>query len=219
MIDIIIIGQNEGESIQRMYNSLLHIPSKRIWILDRCTDDSEEILQKLGEFYIKTPDCLKGRQTSFSRNLGLSYAGKHSDVLFLDGDRYITNGSLNNLINWDKDIAILALQDDYRNNINDYRNCYGKVHNMFYSCGIFFKRSSINKILEFQKGELFLTSIQTDWGIEDTYLGDVCYHLRLTCDIYREALLRGKFDKCFLDTLDVIEKRFRLRDKLNVLWE
>ncbi|MCK9542137.1 MAG: hypothetical protein M0R03_08915 [Novosphingobium sp.] len=217
MLNIVIIGQNEGVSIKSMYDSLQHIECNRIWILDRCTDNSEEQLKELGERYVNTFNSLEGRQTSYCRNLGLMLCDNNSDVLFLDGDRYVKNGCFNNLLKWKNDIALLMVEKDERCEIDDYSHFYGQVNNGFYSCGIFIKREAINKILDFNKGELFSTDIQKTWGIEDTYLGDVCYHLGLTCDLYKDCILNGEFKKIKID-LDTIESRFKKRDSLNVKW-
>ena len=218
MIDIVIIGQNEAQSIRQMYGALRPYLYNRVWVLDRCTDDSEMLLQSLGERSFKTPSCWMGRQTSAARNFGLRKCCPSNDVLFLDGDRFPVEGNLKALEMWDKDVALLLLEKDGRALIDDYAEVYGEVYNYFYSCGVFLKRKAIEKITGFQRGELFNEELQGVWGIEDTYLGDVCYHLGLTCDIYRECLLRGCFDKESVDSLDVIEKRFKSREKLNVKW-
>ena len=218
MIDVVIIGKNEGVHIVDMYNSLHEYPYSKFWVVDRCTDSSVSILKELGEKCITTPNSLVGRQTSFARNLGLSLCDFKNDVLFLDGDRYVTTGTLNSLESAETDVSLLLLEEDFRDNI-DFDYCYGRVMNFFYSCGIFLKREAINKILNFQHGELFSTDIQDVWGIEDTYLGDVCYHLGLTATIYKECRLRGRFDKRNIDSIHILERRFKKRDKLNVLWE
>lgn len=218
-MDIVIIGQNEGSSIIEMLESLKSLVpnSKRIWVLDRCTDNSEELLKQFNETYVKSNPRIKGRQTSYARNLGLSKTNPEHDVLFLDGDRVPVLGVLSNLSYWIHDIGLLLLDIDDRINM-DFKEAYGNVHNGFYSCGIFFKRNAINEIVKFQKGELFKKSIQQHWGIEDTYLGDVCYHLGLTCDIYYNVRLKGRFDTKTLEDLDVLEERFKLRNKLHVKW-
>ena len=218
MIEVVIIGQNEGKHVENMLQSLKPYPYRRIWVLDRCTDDSESQLKELGESYVKTDDSLRGRQTSYARNLGLSFCDCRSDILFLDGDRYISEGTLGGLSHWDKDIALLTLENESRNGIPDYQKYYGHVFNSFFSCGIFIKREAINKILEFQQGELFCEELQEHWGIEDTYLGDVCYHLGLTADIYRECKLKGVFERFALDTANVMVRRFTKRDHLKVVW-
>ena len=111
------------------------------------------------------------------------------------------------------------LEEDFRDNVKCFQSDrYGRVNNDFYSCGLFMKRKAINKVSEFQNGELFSTKMQCDWGIEDTYMGDVCYHLGLTCDLYNACRLKGKFDRLHLDSLNVLEKRFKERERLNVKW-
>lgn len=220
MIDIVIIGQNEGEHIVNMYNSLCVYPYSRHWVLDRCSDNSVLQLRTFGEKYICIPNNLEGRQTSLARNLGLVLCDSHNDVLFLDGDRYITQGSLLHLEESTTDISLLLVENDFRENVDfKFADWYGRVNNFFYSCGIFLKRNAINVITDFQNGELFATDMQDVWGIEDTYLGDVCYHLGLTATLYKECRLRGGFDKAQLDSIHVLERRLRKRDALNVLWE
>jgi len=218
MIDIVIIGQNEGKHVANMYNSLRAYPYSRHWVLDRCADNSAAQLRSLGEKYICTPNNLEGRQTSFARNLGLALCDSHNDVLFLDGDRYVTQGGLQHLEELKTDISLLLVENDFRDGI-DFDYCYGRVTNFFYSCGIFLKRSAIDAITDFQNGELFATDMQDVWGIEDTYLGDVCYHLGLTAALYKECRLQGGFDKRQVDSIHVLERRLRKRDALNVLWE
>lgn len=217
MIDIVIIGHNEGEYIEKMYHSLKPYPYQRHWILDRCTDNSEQLLSSLGEAYTKTDSNLKSRQTSYCRNLGLSLCNKDADVLFLDGDRYVESGNITDLENTDCDVNLLYLTEDLRDGIIDITKTYGQVYNFFFSCGIFFKRSALNKILDFQNNELFSEDIQEHWGIEDTYLGDVCYHLNLTCNYNKGIRLHGKFEKTTAE-IDTIYIRLQKRDKLNVLW-
>lgn len=212
-MDIVIIGHNEGKFIDNMIDSLKPYNYNKVWVLDRCSDESICLLDKHNEFYVETDWDLKGRQTSYSRNLGLSYT--KGDVLFLDGDRYLKKGNLNILNESKYDIELLYLEDDFRDNRS--QKDYGNVINGFYSCGIYLKRESINKIIDFQ-GELFNTEIQGVWGIEDTYLGDICYHLGLTCNYNSNIRLNGRFDRTELKNMHAIETRFKMRQKLDVLW-
>ena len=218
-LSVVIIGMNEGRYICDMLSALQRdLPdAERIWILDRCSDPSEVLLTEYGEKFICTEATLKGRQTSYCRNLGLSQCKKENDVIFIDGDRFPKVGSLRYLQEWKEDIALIPIEDDVRIYV-EYENYYGTVNNLFYSAGLFIKRPAIEKIKSFQKGFLFNEDIQQDWGIEDTYLGDVAYHLRLTCDVYLPVRLRGRFAKNKLDSMDVLEKRLKLRQKLNVKW-
>lgn len=231
MIDVVIIGHNEGEHIVDMFTS---IPGSFniVYVADRCSDETiwnlcscartnrELCDSKSKPIIINANDDYKGRRTSEMRNLGARYTRPNSDILFLDGDRYPTRGGLLKLNGWHKDIALLLVEEDGREEITDYqRSCYGRVYNGFYSCGIFIKRHAIEKIMRFQNGEIFREDMQSEWGIEDTYLGDACYHLNLSADIYRHCRLRGRFEKMRLDSLDTLEKRLIERNKLNVRWD
>jgi hypothetical protein len=171
----------------------------------------------MGIRYIETPISWDGRKTSSARNLGLRMCDKNSDVLFLDGDRVIVQGDLKDIYKEDADVIYLGLENDYRN-YNNFKLNYGRVYNGCFSCGVLFKRNAINKIIEFQ-GELFPTKLEKVWGIEDTSLGDVCYHLRLTSIFCENIKLKGKFSRFIFDNLDVLELRFKFRDKLNVRWD
>ena len=220
MTDVVIIAHNEGNYVQNMIDS---IPSdwNIVYVADRCDDLTNGIIKILAANDSRITVLINergvGRLTSQMRNLGFWHTRPESDVLFLDGDR-VPLGSLAPLSKWDKDIALLMLEHDGRDAIDDYSKVYGTVHNAFYSCGVYFKASALRSILDFQEGKIFREDMQAMWGIEDTYLGDVCYHLNLTADLYRDCRLRGKFDKYALDSLDAIELRLKERNKLNVKW-
>lgn len=222
MIDIVIIGQNEKDSIQKMLSSLKRcLPNaRRVWVLDRCTDGSDKILESLNEFFVTT-DFNKedGRKVSSCRNLGLKNTRSESDVIFMDGDRFIKT-FCNGFTKIKKDIVLFPVEDDERDDpkwFKKYNQVYGHLHNGFYSCGLYMRRSAINRVLDFQ-GELFDTSIEGYWGVEDVHLGDVCFHLGLTCDIYWKIRLNGHFDKEKRIPLDAWRARVKKRLPLNVIW-
>lgn len=223
---IVIIGQNESKWIIPMHNFTLDF--EKYWVLDRCTDDSESILKRLGEKnIIINKSSGEGRQTSFCRNMGYLFTREDSNVLFLDGDRYPVSGDLKSLENSKTDITLLKLEKDPRDETPvRFSEIYGTIFNNFFSCGIFFKKDALKKIKDFYKtrrddyGEsiIFPESVQQYWGIEDTHLGDICYHLGLSCEVCENIRLHGSFDKNKVSGLNTIESRFTLRDKLNVLW-
>ncbi|HOU67791.1 MAG TPA: hypothetical protein PKW49_04285 [Paludibacteraceae bacterium] len=146
----------------------------------------------------RLPDSLGGNRLAGS--FALAYGGYE-----LDG------------VIFDKNIELLTVEDDARNNVENYDRFYGGVYNGFFSCGLFMRKLAIDRVVKFQ-GELFNLATQAEWGIEDTYLGDVCYHLGLTADLYRGCRLHGCFDKKSLDRTETLIRRFRMRDKLNVKW-
>lgn len=219
MINVVIIGQNEGASIDAMLRS---IPRdwKIIYVADRCTDGSVQELRALGVKAIDTtPLDLEGRQTATCRNLGLSLCDKGADVLFLDGDRYPVKGDIRKAYEeMTTDVLCLPVEDDWRTPENFELN-YGRVYCGVYSCGMFMRRAAIDAVQRFQHGMLFNEQLQQYWGIEDTSLGDVCYHLGLTAALTNEVILRGGFDRLVVSGLDVIEQRLRFRDRLNVRWD
>lgn len=219
MINVVIIGQNEGASIDAMLRS---IPRdwKIIYVADRCTDGSVQELRALGVKAIDTtPLDIEGRQTATCRNLGLSLCDKGADVLFLDGDRYPVKGDIRKAYEeMTTDVLCLPVEDDWRTPENFELN-YGRVYCGVYSCGMFMRRAAIDAVQRFQHGMLFNEQLQQYWGIEDTSLGDVCYHLGLTAALTNEVILRGGFDRFEVSGLDVIEQRLRFRDRLNVRWD
>jgi hypothetical protein len=52
-MNIVIIGKNEGASIDNMLASIVNMNCKRVWVADRCTDGTVKKLKSLNEFYIK----------------------------------------------------------------------------------------------------------------------------------------------------------------------
>lgn len=225
MTEFVIIGHNEGEYVDKMIDSLPN-DHNIIYVADRCTDDTLSRLVKYDNVLsIDTSDMgLKGRQTSFCRNFGLSFTNEDSDVMFLDGDRFVTNGSvLDEISNHDTDIILFTLEDDTRLTTEwfSFDKAYGDVLSGFYSCGIFFRREAINRVKAnpVMEGKLFPEFLQDVWGIEDTSLGDVCYSMGLTAELETLVRLRGCFEKLWYDDCNAIERRFRFRDKLpNVKW-
>lgn len=209
---IVIISQNQSQFIPRMMESLSEFKSDLIYVLDRCSDNSGQILDKMGVKYVETDPNLVGRRTSTARNLGLSLTN-NEDVLFLDGDRYISEGSIRDLGDFSSDIAVLRLENDHRN--TDFSSTYGCIVNGFYSAGIFFRRKVINGVIN-KYGELFPTWLEQTWGLEDTTLGDICYDLGFSADYYFGCKLHGGFDKVFLDDIRSLLPRLKFRDNLNV---
>lgn len=83
---------------------------------------------------------------------------------------------------------------------------------------MFFKRLAIQNIIDY-RGELFPTSVESVWGIEDTCMGDIAYHLGLSAELSESIRLRGRFERVEVDSIDVIEMRLRFRERLDVRWD
>lgn len=226
-MNVVVITQNQAGCIPEMVSRLREAGLDRItYVLDNCSDGSAEVCDELGVAYIETPRRDGGRKTSTARNLGYLEAcrgfGK-DDTLFLDGDRYPVSGDISAIAVSSTDITLLRLEDDSRIPLRDNQGTYGMVYNGFYSCGIMIKSTAIDKIRSFYDERandyydsvVFPTPIERYWGVEDTHLGDICYHLGLTCSITDQVTLNGKFDKGYLDSLEALEARFVLREKLD----
>lgn len=230
-MNIVIINKDQSDTISEMKKSLedsgVYNPLKTIWVLDRCTDNSEETALKEDVVYIKN-NFGENRQTSRCRNLGYEFVNglDYDDTLFLDADRYPITKNLGVLEDSPFDITLLKLEEDPRDMLGDFNNYYGTVYNNFFSCGLFIRKEAAAVIENFYKehqedyGEsiIFPENLQQFWGVEDTHLGDICYHLGLSCGINENIRLRGNFDKLKLDNINILIERFKYRNKLNVIW-
>ena len=229
-MNIVIIGRNEAATIKPMADELRkqNLLNSALWVLDRCSDNSEKICKKLMVNYI-TNNNGEGRMTSFCRNAGyriLSDTMFNEGTLWLDSDRIPVKGDLNSLADSGTDVTLLKNEIDARDTIPvPYSEIYGTVYNQFFSNGIYIKEEACKKIIQFYKEHpeygksiIFPENVQEFWGIEDTHLGDICYHLGLTCSLNSDIRLKGQFTKFAVDSIDTIEERFKLRDKLNVKW-
>ena len=221
---VVVIGHNEGKSVSNIINSFAKYWNV-VYVADRCTDNTlEELLdgRKNGGLLVVLEVDLDfgGRLTSHCRNLGGRFLGMEDEegVCFFDGDRYPIDGSIEEAIKaCSSDILLFRVEDDFRTK-EDFKINYGRVYNGFFSCGMWMSKKAYDRISEFQGGEIFRTDMQWWWGIEDTYLGDVCYHLGLSAELCDTVTLNGTFERNTLDSLDVIEKRLRERSKLDVKW-
>lgn len=170
-----------------------------------------------------TPLNLEGRQISFVKNLGISYTSPTSDILVIDGDRYVVKGDIKGVLeNAEKDVTLLTLSKDSRlDHSFDIQKTYGKFWNNFIGCGLFFKREALEKIKSHPvlNGQIYPEELQIYWGIEDGGLGDVCYDLGLTIELRKDINLRGRFERTWYDSPQVLTYRFSFRNKLkNILW-
>lgn len=209
-MDIVIIGRQEGKYVDEILQSVSANDGKVIYVADRCTDGTLDSLKKYKNVdAVNTFDLgaklTDGRLTSYCRNVGLERCSADSDVLFLDGDRYVVDGDLTSLRDIRSDVATVMLESDVRR-IEDFAEHYGTVFNWFFSAGLFMRRSAINKVIEFQ-GKLFNEGLQRYWGIEDTSLGDVCYHLGVTAELTDAIKLHGGFNDTKLKA-EVLKQRF-----------
>jgi FkbM family methyltransferase len=219
---IIIISRNQSASLIEMVSCLKEqFPiSDRLFVLDRCVDNSASILSNLNEKYIENKEgegFLAGRM----RDLGLSYLGIEN-TLFLDGDRFPVNFSTEVIERALSlyDICMARVLFDFRCFKNYFMSSYklGQMDNDVFSCGFCIRKEMIEKVIAFQ-GRLFHPVFDGEFGEEDRYLGDVVYHLGGRCGLFpRRSYVKGSFsgpqDHFAFERQK--QKRAELRTHLNV---
>lgn len=210
---IVIITRNQLRTLKPTLKSLSNYKDDIVVVCDRCKDKTVEYLQKNNYNYIdlksKCPSSY--RKTSTARNAGAAYWKGH-DILFLDGDRAIVEGTIEYLPDVTTDIALLLVKDDFR--LKAPCLFYGTVDSHFYSAGVFIKKEALQRI-DTRFGEIFPVAFQTTWGYEDVVLGDMCYSLGLTCDFYKHCRLKGCFENKLRDP-EVFIKRLVFRETLGL---
>ncbi len=221
-IDIVIISQNQCDVLNKMVNALkFQLPDcKRIFVLDRCSDNSSYMLSKQHEFFIERHDAV-GFCAGTARNLGLQYTNPNNDVLFLDGDRIPHNINIERLIQmlYYFDISLIKNKVDIRkwfddiptNNIN-----FGKYDNGVWSSALLLRRSAINSIKKLNNFDgIFNPIFDGNWGDEDEYLGDMCKYLNMKCGGFPNFIyVDGDTtiaDESKLEYKEQTEKRNKLR--------
>lgn len=223
MMQIIIISKNQQRHLMTMREALEadFAGVNRLFVLDRCTDDSENILKSAGEKFIVNREG-EGFLAGKMRDFGLDHLGIHN-TLFLDGDRIPMN--LNEKICADAldqyDMATIRMKSDTRLTAIELAAApeYGKHDNMIHSAGILIGEKVINAIRISQNGRLFHPAFDGLYGNEDLYLGDVAFKLGFTCGEFPFPI-RLSGDPATWKTCDKniyrlqVEKRLKLRELL-----
>jgi len=200
-VRVVIISHNQAALLSEMVYSLrAQLSFPRLFVLDRCTDGSSDLLDSLGEEYIIKDDG-DGWEAGRVRNVGLSHVGYTSPVLMLDGDR-VPSGLSDSLLEEASrkyDITLLGVSRDHRKFFKDFdfspNDKWGSCKNGVYTAGFLISSSALNTITAYNGGFLFNPCFDGLWGYEDMSLGDVGAHLGLTCGTFpRYAWVRGTFD-------------------------
>jgi MoaA/NifB/PqqE/SkfB family radical SAM enzyme len=183
-IDIVIISKNQEKSIKEMMFRLrIDIPTaNRIFVLDRCSDGSKEMLESYNEFFVERHDAV-GFCAGSARNIGLKHTNPEHDVLFLDGDRIPHNLNYERIVQmlYYFNVSMIKNETDTRNwfvNVPSINTQYRNYNNNVWSSAILLRRTAITKISEIVgDGNLFDPTFDGNWGCEDEYLGDVATSL------------------------------------------
>lgn len=136
---------------------------------------------------------------SANRNAGLGYWLKQhladdAIIEFFDGDRFpIRYGDPSiEMRKIGTDILLYPCEGDIR---LGYARPGTPIYvkgpgNAFFSCGFAIYKRTIDKIMEFNRGEFFCEAFK-GWGGEDQYMGTVAGHLGIPCALSAETVLNG----------------------------
>lgn len=92
MITVIVPIHNQGKHIRDIVNAYEKqsvVPDELVFVLDRCTDDSEDILGQIQssiQLFWYTKDYGEGHQAGAVRDFGLSFHPNSEFYIFTDGD-------------------------------------------------------------------------------------------------------------------------------------
>jgi hypothetical protein len=219
---IIVISHNQAEFIEPMSSALDNqfYGINVLFVLDRCQDNSADILKKLDKKFIENKEG-EGFLAGKARDLGLSFLGVNN-TLFLDGDRIPVNFSID-LVNKSiefYDVCLVSVEKDFRKNFSfDFvpNPNFSKENNDVFSCGICIRKEMIERITKLQGGRLFNIAFDGVFGEEDRFLGSVVNYFGGSCGLYpKTSYLKGGFTKIinYRRYLEQVNKRKKLVKEL-----
>ena len=141
----------------------------------------------------------KAGNRSANRNAGLAYWAPHltepdAIIEFFDGDRFPIKyeDPAAEMAATGADILLYPCEKDIR---FGYAKPGAELYmkgpgNAFFSCGLAIRKSAIDKIVAFNKGDFFCEAF-SGWGGEDQYMGTVAAHLGLKCVLSAKTVLNG----------------------------
>ena len=186
-IQIIVISKNQADSLHMMRAHLeTQFPNvKRLFVLDRCSDNSKQLLTDLGESFIEKLDG-NGFEAGRARDFGMAHFGYDKHFLLFDRDRFPLGFTESILIKGlsSYDICLTRVSEDIRDwfkpefvsNPN-----FRKIENDVYTPSFTIRKEMLGKILPLNGGRLFNQAFDGNWGGEDMSMGDFAYALGGTC--------------------------------------
>ena len=187
-VSIVIISKDQADDLLKMVEALrTQLPDiERCFVLDRCTDNSKQVLIDLNENFVENTVGI-GFCAATARNVGLRNINPNNSVFFIDCERSPINMSIE-LIEQaltKYDITLLKCEQEYCRHwfTNDFApNPYINIlDNDVWSGAFVIRRSAIEKIKYINNGNLFNEFFNGRWGCEDLNLGDMAAALDLTC--------------------------------------
>lgn len=200
-LSVIVISKNQADTLPDMVYALRaqlsHVP--RLFVLDRCTDTSAQVLKALNENYV-IKEQGEGFEAGAARDFGMNHLEYRGDFIFFDGDR-IPSGLDATLVRdalVKYDMCLVRAENDLRpwfthsftNNPN-----FGRYMNDTYTAGFTMTNKLATMAMEFNGGRVFHPIFDGLWGYEDLSLGDIAFHKGCTCGGFpKEVLINGAFE-------------------------
>jgi len=210
-----IITQDQSQYIEQMIEATKDF--ERIWVADRCMDDTVDKLQNLKENVIVNTEG-EGFLAGKMRDLGLDYVlSKDYDlVVMFDGDRIPKNLSVE-LIEEEmknRDCSLAYCEKDVRKKY--FELIHLPAYKNLITAGIIIKTSFLKKVrkLFFMNNRCFYYEFDGKYGEEDLFLGD-CLHFLGAKINFSNLVVTGTMPSstAFFNKINV-ETREKMIDKL-----
>lgn len=176
---IMITTHNQANSVVPLIEATKGF--KRLWAVDRSTDDTINMLDVLGESYVENKTG-EGFLAGKTRDIGLDYIldKDYDTVIMLDGDR-VPTGLTMELVEQEmakSDCSLGYCEKDMR---LDFSITQGKpyIWMNLATAGIIVKTEFLKKIrkLSFMDNRCFHKDFDGWYGEEDTFLGHCLYNV------------------------------------------
>ena len=212
-----IITQNQSAYIESMIEATKNF--ERIWVADRCIDDTVDKLRSMNENVIINTEgegFLAGRM----RDKGLDYVldKEYDVVVMLDGDRVPFNLT-NELIEKEMekgDASLGFCETDGR------KTCYDLIHsqpyNKMFTCGVIIKTKFLKRVrkLKIMEGRCFHKNFDEVYGNEDIFLG-ICLFSIGAKVIAGDLMLKGRVPSKFFANAKESEIRLlSLKERIGI---
>lgn len=190
------------------------------YVADRCSKDFLDKLYSIDndKLLIKEiSDNFVGRRTSTMRNIGYTLAkldfDKINGVLFIDGDRYFTTGSVESIdesiIN-NIPIEMIRNLDDHL--LDEFKS---QILNMFYSACVYLPKDVCLKLENHNyKGLLWNEDLESIWGIEDLFMGNQLNILGIDYIFNKNIILNNSEMTGYSNDNDVVKNMVYLMDAI-----
>lgn len=214
-----IITQNQSSEIEKMIEATKGF--ERIWVADRCIDDTVEKLKTLNENVITNSEG-EGFLAGKMRDIGLDYvlSKDYEVVIMLDGDRIpfnLTKELVEEEME-DRDVSLGYCEVDERNRI--YSLVHAEPFEKMFTCAVIIKTKFLKRVrkLSFMEGRCFHKGFDGLYGNEDIFLGNCLFSTGARIKISRLVVTGIVPSGDFLNVMDSYLLLMDLKKKVS-MWK